>query len=614
MLKGENNRKLILFVLAGLVVPQLHAKQGTPVLVWIREDQWNWPIWALVGGGLLIWNHFRGVRKKREMRRLEAEASLRSSQILRDKRIIEQEVEALKALDRKKSAFFTNIAYELRTPLTLMMGPIHDVLERGHLEQQDEYSIRLAYQHINKMLTMVNGISNLSKLDADQLKLEEEFVDMPALVERLLDPFISLARARKIDFQVFNEWELGYQYKLDAKKLERILSNLLFNALRSTPEEGCIQVRLGQVDQGLRIEVKDNGSGIAEADLPYVFDRYYRPEHMDSHPMGGTSIGLSLVKELCVLMGGEIKVQSREGKGTQFELRLPYRVKRQRHLPPASASRPEALAGQSTDFEQSPKENVPAAKESTILVVEDHPQMRQYICKVLGRQHDCKAAMNGEQALALLEKSTQVDLIITDVMMDEMDGFTLLQRLKEHPKWKTIPVIMLTALAHQNDRLRALDLGAVDYILKPFIPVELYARVSNVLSQQEVKRQDSKKSSKTPQLQGKSSSRSPSDELWLRQLDETIRAQMGAFDFTIDRLGFHMAISRRQLSRKVKSLTGLTVHQYVQEIKLNEAKRLLENQSKSTVKAIAYELGMKDVKHFSRLYLQRFGKRPSDFF
>ncbi|NRB53976.1 MAG: response regulator [Saprospiraceae bacterium] len=613
MVKGENNRKLILFVLAGLVVPQLQAKQGAPALAWTSGDLWHWPMWVLVAG-LLIWNHFRGVRRKKEKRRLETEAASRISQIQRERRMLEQEAATLKALDAKKSAFFANISYELRTPLTLMMGPIHEVLERGQLEAQDEYSIRLANQHINKMLTMVNGILDLSKLDADQLKLEEEFVELYALAERLLDPFISLASARKIDFQVCNEWEVGYHYKLDAKKLERILSNLLFNALRSTTEEGWIQVRLGQVDHSLLVEVKDNGAGIAEADLPYVFDRYYRSERMDPYQVGGTSIGLALVKELSVLMGGEIKVQSCEGQGTQFAIRLPYQGKRQRNQTPASPPRLEFQAGQSTDFEQSPKENVPAAKESTILVVEDHLQMRQYICKVLGRQHDCSEASNGEEALALLEKSTRIDLVITDVMMDKMDGLTLLKRLKEHPEWKTIPVIMLTALANQDDRLKALDLGAVDYILKPFIPVELYARVSNILSQQEVSRQDRTKTNKTPELDGRSSSRSPADELWLNQLNETIKEQMGAFDFTIDRLGFHMAISRRQLSRKVKSLTGLTVHQYVQEIKLNEARRLLENQSKSTVKAIAYELGMKDVKHFSRLYLQRSGKRPSDFF
>ena len=171
---------------------------------------------------------------------------------------------------------------------------------------------------------------------------------------------------------------------------------------------------------------------------------------------------------------------------------------------------------------------------------------------------------------------------------------------------------MLTARANQEDRLKAFRLGATDYLLKPFMPAELHARVNNVLSQQRPAqppkgRINAKKHSEDAPL-------SQADQLWLRQLEATVRDQMGAFDFTIERLGFHMAISRRQLSRKVKSMTGMTVHQYIQEIKLNEAKRLLENRSKTTVKAIAYELGMKDVKHFSRLYQQRFGKRPSDFF
>ncbi|MBX2877721.1 MAG: response regulator [Saprospiraceae bacterium] len=591
----------------------LLASEDTDALIKLGEKQWSWEIFALIGVGLLIWNHLRGVKRKTETLQLEAKVALRTSQIQRDKRIIEQQAEALKALDAKKSAFFANISHELRTPLTFMLGPIQDVLDRADLEEQDERSLRLAYQHVNKMLTMINEILDLSKLDADQLKLEEELVEIHAFIERLLDPFISLAAYGRIDFQFTNELQPGHFYRLDAKKLERILSNLLSNALKFTLAGGRIQVKLQTLADTIFIEVRDNGIGIAEADLPFVFDRYYQSSRKAAYQVGGTGIGLALVKELTTLMGGEIKVRSREGKGTRFTLRIPYREKRE-GVPSPQELRIENKASQSTDFEQSPKENVPAAKSSTILVVEDHYQMRHYICEVLGKQHEWVAVRNGEEALACLEGAVTIDLIITDVMMAKMDGFALLQRLKEHPNWKTIPVIILTARANQDDRLRAFGLGAADYLLKPFLPVELHARVNNILSQQIPTPRGQKKATKAQKAHSETYQLSKVDEVWLSQLQNTVKDQMGAFDFTIDRLGFHMAISRRQLSRKVKSLTGLTVHQYVQEIKLNEAKRLLENQSKSTVKAIAYELGMKDVKHFSKLYLQRFGKRPSDFF
>ncbi len=612
MVKIENYKKLILVLLAISAVGQLAASQDASLFTGGWGSQWDWQLLALAGLGLLIWNHLRGVRRKMETLQLEAKVALRTSQIQRDKRIIEQQAEALKALDAKKSAFFANISHELRTPLTLMLGPIHDVLDRADLSESDERSIRLAYGHVNKMLTMVNEILDLSKLDADQLKLEEEYVEMHAFAERLLDPFISLAEYRKIELQLTNDWEPGHYYKLDVQKLEKVLSNLLSNALKFTATGGCVQARFQQLANTLFIEIQDNGIGIAEADLPYVFDRYYQSDRVDPYHIGGTGIGLALVRELSVLLGGEIKVLSKEGEGTRFKLRIPYQEKRL-GAPTPSRARIEEKADQSSDFEQSPKENIPAAGGSTILVVEDHAQMRQYICDVIGKQHEWIAVRNGEEALLQLEGGTNVDLIISDIMMAELDGFALLEQLKEHPKWKGIPIIMLTARASQADRLRALDLGATDYLLKPFLPVELYARVNNILSHQRLTRPGAGIGGKAPAPLAQARLRKI-DRDWLRQLEDTIKDQMGAFDFTIDRLGFHMAISRRQLSRKVKSLTGKTVHQYIQEIKLNEAKRLLENQSKSTVKAIAYELGMKDVKHFSRLYLQRFGKRPSDFF
>lgn len=611
MVKRENCKKLILFVFAGLAVGQLGANEDSYWWTSGWNDQWNWQIFALAGLGFLIWNHLRGVRRKTETLQLEAKVALRTSQIQKDKRTIEQQAEALKALDAKKSAFFANISHELRTPLTLMLGPIHDVLERAELQAQDEQSLRLAYQHVNKMLTMVNEILDLSKLDADQLKLEESFVEMYAFAERLLEPFASLATYRKIDFQLKNKLEAGHYYKLDVKKLERIISNLMSNALKFTAAGGCVQVKLQQLADAILIEVQDNGIGIPSADLPFVFDRYYQSDLVAPYQLGGTGIGLALVKELSTLMGGDIKVKSREGEGTRFKLRIPFQEKRQ-GLPLQDGLETGQKASQSSDFEQSPKENIPAAKGSTVLVVEDHLQMRQYIGSILEKKHKWVAASCGEEALTYLEDSTRVDLIITDVMMARVNGFELLERLKEHPEWKAIPVIMLTARANQDDRLRAYDLGVADYLLKPFLPAELYARVNNLLSQRgpEV-RIGRGKSTKRPV---ENSPLSKSDQLWLRQLEETVKDQMGAFDFTIERLGFHMAISRRQLSRKVKAITGLTVHRYVQEIKLNEAKRLLENQTKTTVKAVAYELGMKDVKHFSRLYQQRFGKRPSDFF
>lgn len=615
MVKREKHKVLYLLSLV-LCLPQVGwSRTGPQWLSFDWQDEWSWLMLALSLAGLVIWNHLRGVRSKTETLRLEAKVALRTSQIQRDKRTIERQAETLRALDAKKSAFFANISHELRTPLTLMLGPINDVLDRADLQPQDERSLHLAHQHVNKMLTMVNEILDLSKLDAEKLKLEPVFVELRSFSERLLASFVSLAEYRNIELQVENEIEAGTTYKLDADKLERILNNLLSNALKFTTAGGKVTVRIQQLADRLFFEVEDDGIGIAAKDLPFVFDRYYQSDRTEQHQMGGTGIGLALVKELSKLMGGDIQVKSREGEGTLFRLRLPYQEKRHGEIPSVAKTLTRD-ARQASDFEESPTENLPATSGGRILIVEDHLHMRQYLCEILGTDHSLVSVSNGQEALEHLTKHSTVDLIITDVMMSGVDGFNLLKQLKEHTDWKRIPVIMLTARANQKDRIRALDLGVTDYLLKPFLRAELMARVNNILHSRRQLKQNLK--IREPKLRlastGGACQLKNEDKAWLDQLENTIKAEMGAFDFTIDRLGFQMAISRRQLSRKVKSLTGFTVHQYIQEIKLTEAKRLLETQSKSTVKAIAYELGMKDVKYFSRLYIQRFGQRPSDFF
>lgn len=596
-------------------MPQwVQASTGSTWLTIDWSDEWSWLMLGLIGVGLAIWNHLRGLRRKAETLRLEAKVALRTSQIQRDKRTIERQAESLRALDAKKSKFFANISHELRTPLTLMLGPIHDVLERDSLAPQDRHSLELANQHVNKVLTMVNEILDLSKLDADKLKLEEELVELHSLGERILAPFYALAEYRQIDLQFENQIESGLWYRLDVKQLERILNNLLSNALKFTSAGGWVKVKMQQLADALVCEVEDNGIGIAEADLPFVFDRYYQSERVERYQLGGTGIGLALVKELSNLMGGTIVVKSREGAGTRFRLRLPNQEMK-RAAPPIMPP-PAQAADQATDFEESPSENIPNASGKNILIIEDHPQMRQYIGQVLSQGHQLSAVSNGQQALRHLENESLVDLIVTDVMMAGIDGFDLLRQLKKHPVWRSIPVIMLTARASQEDRIRALDLGVTDYLVKPFLRTELCARVNNVLKRRQELQQSfgSDSPSQSQTATESSESLSKADQAWLRRLEDTVRNEMGAFDFTLDRLSLQMAISRRQLSRKVKALTGFTVHRYVQEIKLNEAKRLLETHAKSTVKAIAYELGMKDVKHFSKLYQQRFGQRPSDFF
>ncbi|MCB0570709.1 MAG: response regulator, partial [Phaeodactylibacter sp.] len=271
------------------------------------------------------------------------------------------------------------------------------------------------------------------------------------------------------------------------------------------------------------------------------------------------------------------------------------------------------------------KRQASASRQSTILLVEDNPGLQDYIGMILSQHYQLVIASNGKEALDILQSEEQenINLILSDVMMPEVDGFTLVERIKQDEKLRHLPTIMLTARAGQEDRLRALRIGVDDYILKPFEEEELLLRLENTLrnfhlrfeantdaglpEEKEENRQDEAWVPSPDRL-------SLEDQEWLAQLELATLKQVGNSSFNTDALADILAISRRQLFRKIKSLTGLTPNQYIQEVRLQRARRLLEQQAFSTVKAIAFNVGLKDVRYFSQQYRQRFGKLPSEYY
>ncbi|UHG94129.1 ATP-binding protein [Spirosoma oryzicola] len=529
----------------------------------------------------------------------------------------EQQANELRQLDLAKTRFFANVSHELRTPLTLMLGPLKSVLLSRELTSKDEYLVQTAQRNAENLLGLVNELLDLTKLEAGKMQLNSQAVRVKSLVSGLVASFDSLARQKEITLtsELAVRDELIVQ--LDERKLRQVLTNLLANALKFTPTDGFVKVTLNYVEPQLHIAVLDTGRGISPDDLPYVFDRYFQTRQSDTPLEGGTGIGLALCQELVRLMQGTLRVESQLGQGSTFRIELPAPLSSM----PQQESDAESLVLEEVAGGNSTKQLAEEAKAhcaDVVLVVEDNPDLRNYLVTILSPLFTVQTAENGQVALTrLAELPLLPSLIVSDIMMPVMDGFQLLETLKGNDTYRRIPVIMLTARAEMVDRLRALRIGVDDYLLKPFDEEELMARIASLLHNQrersvalttevvEVSQNDD------PSLP--TTALSSEDSLWLERLEMLTMARLSNFDLTADELASELAASRRTFYRTVKRLTGMTPAQYLSEARFRQARFLLETRQVSTVKQVAYQVGFRQVSHFAQTYQQRFGKAPADY-
>ncbi|MFC4633418.1 ATP-binding protein [Dokdonia ponticola] len=545
-------------------------------------------------------------------------------------KIIKQKNEELNELNQTKSRLFTNISHELRTPLTLISGPIDQLLNsnRETLEITATSKLEMIKENVTSLKNLVNDILDLSKLDASKLELTQQSIHLENTLTKITGKFISLAEKNDINFTINLEGIKGHIIVTDTLKLEKIINNLLSNAFKHTPSKESIHIVATRENSLLNIIVRDTGLGIPEKDVPKIFDRYFQSSDPTKPLEGGSGIGLSLVKELVALMKGEITVESQVGKGSSFTLTIPVT---------------EAIVNDTESFDEEendssleiislehltlPKNYAP--KEFTILIVEDHAGMQKFITSVLDKKYNLIIATNGEEALERLKNTTPVDLIISDVMMPIMDGFTLLENIKQSDDYYDIPVIMLTALVETDHKLKALTLGVDDYLSKPFDTKELLARTYNLISRYQQRKQEKGERypmtdqgiATTPENINPSESLIENDYLQnkgdiklIEQVAQIIEANLENPTFKLSDLTKHVYLEERQLRTKIKMTTGLTPKKFQQEIILLKARKLLENETYGSVKAVAISVGMTHVTRFSRLYEARFGKHPNRYF
>jgi signal transduction histidine kinase/DNA-binding response OmpR family regulator len=531
--------------------------------------------------------------------------------------LIQRHADQLATLDVAKSRFFANISHELRTPLTLIVGPLSALIKENQFSEKQTALLRAASRNARQLKRMVGDILNLQKLDAGKMSLHKEPTKLKAFFQIHLGQFESLAQYHQIHY--VHEVRIGpdWEAELDREKCRQILYNLLSNAIKFTPAHGRIEATVEMQDNNLCFRVADTGPGIPPDDLPHVFDRFFQAHRKVQAQAAGTGIGLSICHDYTRLMQGNIWVESTLKEGSIFYVSWPvtFVEKGMATFAPLRVPDPDELSEEPGAFVQpSSVKATPKATSApvpTLLVVEDNPDLQAYLGLILSEKYRIITAENGAVALQkIASPDVSVDLVLSDLMMPVMDGYQLLKKLKSDDTTRHIPVIMLTARAEAADRLKALRIGVDDYLTKPFDEEELLVRIANLLKNQLVRAQEVFVEKELPRARPHLSE---ADQVWLEKFETYVRNNLDSDILSIPTLSETFAMSESTLLRQLKRLTGLTPVQYLQEMRLNEARLLLESAPPVSIATLATRVGYTDARSFSRSFKKRFGKLPSDF-
>lgn len=557
---------------------------------------------------LLLLGYFRWrvIRLRKAKEFLEKEVQKRTEKIA-------QQADELRALDNVKSRFFANISHELRTPLTLITGPINAILERyyGTDWNKIDQVLEVVKRNGDQLEKLIEEILLLSKLEAGNILPELKRTHLFTFLQGLFTAFEVEAELKGLVYELNYDLDKGLYLLLDENKLEKIINNLLSNAFKYTSNgKIALNVRAVSIRKeavSFAIEVIDSGKGISKADLDHVFDRYYQSKDKEASIEGGVGIGLALASEFANVLGGKLSVESTKGIGSAFNLYLTAK-----RLESTSFISEVSLESSFKEENKNLAESI--FKESTILVVEDNVDMRSFLADLLQPHYQILLAENGIKALCFLnETNSKVDLIVSDIMMPQMDGFGLLKEVKAHHEWRKLPMIMLTARTAEKDKLSALRIGVDDYLSKPFSHQELLIRIKNLLENYQERSQVQTLQNSLEENVSVVTEQPVLKGVWLKELEAIVLKEVGNSQLSVVRVATDLNISERQLRRKIKAQTGLTPHRYFTLIKLEVARENLEQKRYETVAEVAYRVGFSNVSHFSKIYEEQYGKRPSAY-
>lgn len=519
------------------------------------------------------------------------------------------EAEKLKEINQTKSNLFNNITHEFRTPLTIIQGMAD--LVKGKPEEWLETGINKIKANSNILLRLVNQILALAKIESGALPINLKQADIISYINILTELFRSDAIIRNIELK-YSPCQEHFVMDFDADKLMHIVSNLISNALKYTSEGGSIEVStfLTANERELVIVVKDNGMGIDAEHLEHLFERFYQIQ--SSSVQGGTGLGLAVSKEMVELHNGSISVKSTKGEGSEFIVMLPVSQNAvatddigMGFTPQYFAEYHQLLQEQeiSNNFKNSETTHLPV-----LLIVEDNPDLVQYLSAILNNEYKIEIAANGrvgwDLALQLIP-----DVIISDVMMPEMDGIEMLSRIKNDIRTSHIPVVMLTAKADSDSRLTGLEKGADAYLSKPFNQKELLIELKKLIELRKKMYERYAFFEKQPQTIAAGTNM---EDLFMLKVRKVLEENLEDSEFGITQLCGELAVSHTQLYRKFSQLSNQSVASYFKILRLHKAKEMLANPEMNISQA-AFAVGFKNLSHFSREFTREFGKNPSEF-
>ena len=519
--------------------------------------------------------------------------------------------EHLAELDHLRSNFIANLSHEFRTPLTLIIGPLTD-LQSQLSDKSHQDLLTSVIRNAKCLLRLINQLLDVSKIDAGKLSSNPSDIELVQLLREIASSYESLAKSKNISF-TFESGMPDLNMFSDVDSIEKIVHNLISNAFKFTTAGGTVDLRLNLKGKFAEITVADSGIGIAKDQLNKIFDRFYQINMSQSSDIEGSGLGLTLAKELVELMCGKISVTSQKGLGTTFTVMLPVLPPRRQQngtVIPSLLKHPITAGGPTRDS------GYPAngalletrGNQYRVLVVEDNPDMTHYIRSILSETYHVIEARNGKEGIEKAEELVP-DLILSDIMMPEMDGYLMCQDLKSKELTCHIPVILLTARADRESRLSGLESGADDYLSKPFDAEELKLIVRKRIEAKQKMRDHFGHEAK---LSSGRIALSSLDEKFLKRILAVVEEHMENEEFTIEDFSSEVGYSHTQLYRKIKALTGQTPSVFLRTIRLQRAAEMLIQRS-DTITQIAYAVGFSNVSYFDKCFREQFGKTPGQF-
>lgn len=515
------------------------------------------------------------------------------------------EVQKMKELDAMKTNFVTNVSHEFRTPLTLILEPLDNVLSQKNIQKPIRDKLTLIRKNANRLKRMTNQLLDYQKILTGKDALTLQRGDLCAFAKNVTGSF-KLRVEKKEQTLTLQIDEMLSDVFFDADKIEKILYNLLSNACKFTDKNGKIDVQIMLTgDHNLEILVSDNGIGISQEDQQKIFDRFFRIEQKSYQKVDGTGIGLALTKELVKLYGGEISLESQEGVGSTFMINLPLFDCEQ--FPQSCKDIAPEKPGNTAEEKILPQE-ISHPNKKTILVVEDNEDLRHYITSELNEIYQIIEATNGEEGIVLAKKHFP-DLIISDIMMPVMDGVELCRKLKTSQETSHIPVLLLTAKSGMENQMTGISAGADDYITKPFSMAVLGEKIKNILQTQQSLINKYQSDIFTPE---QSSILPESEKKVLSKIIEVIEENLTDPDFNISLVSEKMGMSKSSFFRKLKAITGKSPVEFLQVYKMEKALGLIQA-GNHNISEIAYDTGFSYPSYFTLSFKKHFGKSPSDY-